>query len=132
MTYEKRVDGRKFDETREIEAKVGVIKRADGSAMFRIGKTVALAAVYGPRSLHPKFMQNPQKGILRCHYNMLPFSGCGDRIRRRHRADNLLRREVHNVVDSRDRNGWVRSILSASAPAARSEGQKTHNQTSIQ
>ena len=26
-------------------------------------------------------MQNPQKGILRCHYNMMPFSGSGDRIR---------------------------------------------------
>ncbi|MBU0472511.1 MAG: exosome complex exonuclease Rrp41, partial [Nanoarchaeota archaeon] len=48
MTYKKRVDGRKFDETRPIEAKAGVIKNADGSAFFRIGKTSAYAAVYGP------------------------------------------------------------------------------------
>ena len=81
MAYPKRFDGRKFDELRPITAKVGVIPRADGSAMFKIGNTVAYAAVYGPRELHPKFMQNSQTGILRCCYNMMPFSGHGDRVR---------------------------------------------------
>ena len=81
MTYKQRIDGRKFDETRPIEAKVGVIKRADGSAMFKIGNTWAYAAVYGPRNLHPKFMQDPQRGILRCNYNMMPFSSSGERVR---------------------------------------------------
>ena len=79
--YKKRYDGRKFDELRDTEAKVGIIKRADGSAMFRIGKTTALAAVYGPRELHPKFLQDPSKGILRCNYNMMAFSGSGDRVK---------------------------------------------------
>ena len=59
MAYKERLDKRGFDETRPIEAKVGIIKRADGSAMFKIGNTIAYAAVYGPRNLHPKFMQNP-------------------------------------------------------------------------
>lgn len=81
MTYKKRNDNRKFDEPREMEAKVGVIKRADGSAMFRIGKTIALVAVYGPRELYPRFLQNPKKGKLRCNYNMMAFSGSGDRVR---------------------------------------------------
>ena len=81
MTYKQRIDGRKFDEARPIEAKVGVIKRADGSAMFKIGNTWAYAAVYGPRNLHPKFMQDPQRGILRCSYNMMPFSSSGERVR---------------------------------------------------
>ena len=81
MTYTKRLDGRKFDEPRKIEAKVGVIKAADGSAMFRIGDTIAYAAVYGPRNLYPKFLQNPEKGTLRCNYNMMPFSSKGDRVR---------------------------------------------------
>lgn len=76
-----RPDGRAANELREMEAKVGIIKRADGSAMFRIGKTIALAAVYGPRELHPKFLQNPEKGVLRCHYNMLAFSGSGERVK---------------------------------------------------
>jgi len=79
--YSKRSDGRKFEETRKIEAKVGVVKRADGSAYFKIGNTEAYAAVYGPRNLYPRFLQNPQTGILRCHYNMMPFSGKGERVR---------------------------------------------------
>ncbi len=81
MSYEKRFDNRKFDETRKIEAKAGVIKRADGSGYFKIGNTEAYAAVYGPRNLFPKFMQDPQKGILRVRYNMMPFSGAGERVR---------------------------------------------------
>lgn len=81
MVYKKRLDGRRIDELRPIEAKAGVIPNADGSAYFKMGKTVAYAAVYGPREMFPKFKQNPKKGILRCHYNMLPFSGTGERIR---------------------------------------------------
>lgn len=81
MTYTERFDGRKFDEPRPMEAKAGVIKNADGSAWFKIGKTEAYAAVYGPRDLHPKFLQNPSSGVLRCYYNMMPFSGAGERVR---------------------------------------------------
>jgi len=76
-----RPDKRKIDETRKIEAKAGIIPKADGSAMFKIGNTMAYAAVYGPRNLYPKFLQNPKKGILRCSYNMMPFSGSGNRVR---------------------------------------------------
>ena len=81
MGYDKRVDGRRPDELRPIIAKAGVIKRADGSAYFKIGDTAAYAAVYGPRDLFPRFLQNPQRGILRCRYNMMPFSGSGDRVK---------------------------------------------------
>lgn len=81
MAYKARADGRKFDETRKIEAKVGIIPNADGSAYFKIGNTWAYAAVYGPRNLHPKFLQDPSKGILRCNYNMMPFSSSGERVR---------------------------------------------------
>jgi exosome complex component RRP41 len=80
MAYTKRNDGRKFEDMREMEAKVGVVKSADGSAKFRIGNTIAVAVVRGPRDLYPKFMQNPQKGILRCNYNMMSFS-VDERIR---------------------------------------------------
>ncbi|MCK4670366.1 MAG: exosome complex exonuclease Rrp41 [Nanoarchaeota archaeon] len=81
MTYTKRKDKRKMDETRPIIAKVGIIPNAKGSASFTIGKTTAYAAVYGPRELHPKFLQDPKTGKLRCNYNMMPFSGTGERIR---------------------------------------------------
>lgn len=79
--YTKRFDGRKPDELRPMEAKVGIIERANGSAMFKIGKTIAYAAVYGPRDLYPSVFQNPEKGVLRCNYNMLAFSGAGERVR---------------------------------------------------
>jgi exosome complex component RRP41 len=81
MAYKKRLDGRKFDELREMEAKVGVIKNATGSASFKIGNTIAYAAVYGPRDLFPRFLKNPKKGLLRCNYNMMAFSGMGERVR---------------------------------------------------
>ncbi len=74
MTYKKRLDGREFDELRPIKAEVGIVPNADGSALFAFGKTVAIAAVYGPKPLHPAHMQNPERGIIRCNYNMLPFS----------------------------------------------------------
>src|SRR3989338_5903436 len=71
---EKRNDGRDFNEIRKIEAKVGIVKRANGSAMFKMGETIAIAAVYGPRELHPRFLQNPETGVLRCNYDMTSFS----------------------------------------------------------
>jgi exosome complex component RRP41 len=74
MSSFKRPDGRKADELRPISAKVGVVPNADGSALFQQGETIAIAAVYGPKIFHPKNQQNPEKGVLRVHYNMLPFS----------------------------------------------------------
>ena len=70
----KRPDGRGVEEMRPITAKVGVVPNADGSAMFSFGDTVAIAAVYGPRKMHPQHQQDPEKGTLRCTYNMLSFS----------------------------------------------------------
>ncbi|MFP4116237.1 MAG: exosome complex exonuclease Rrp41 [Candidatus Aenigmatarchaeota archaeon] len=69
-----RLDGRKPDEIREMEAEAGILKRADGSGYFRMGGTEVLAAVFGPRELHPKHKQKPKTGILQCRYNLAPFS----------------------------------------------------------
>jgi exosome complex component RRP41 len=74
MTTIKRPDGRKVDELRPIKAKVGVVPNADGSAMFQSGETIAIAAVYGPKKMHPQHSQNPEKGTLRCTYAMNSFS----------------------------------------------------------
>ncbi|MBU3913115.1 MAG: exosome complex exonuclease Rrp41 [Nanoarchaeota archaeon] len=72
--YTKRFDGRKLDEARKIKAAVGIIPNADGSAMFSFGDTIAIAAVYGPKVMHPQHAQNPEKGTLRVNYDMLTFS----------------------------------------------------------
>ena len=76
----KREDGRKFNELRKMKAKVGVVPNADGSALFSFGDTIAIAAIYGPKKMHPQHLQNPEKGTLRYNYNMISFS-VTDRIR---------------------------------------------------
>ncbi|MFA4819837.1 MAG: exosome complex exonuclease Rrp41 [Candidatus Aenigmatarchaeota archaeon] len=69
-----RLDGRKFDETRPIVAEVGVLKNADGSAMFKLGNTTAIAGVFGPRKVYPKHEEEAERAILRTKYNMAPFA----------------------------------------------------------
>jgi exosome complex component RRP41 len=70
----KRESGRSITEIRKMIAKVGVVPNADGSAMFAFGDTVAIAAVYGPRLLHPQHLQDSTTGILRVNYDLLSFS----------------------------------------------------------
>ncbi len=69
-----RFDGRQTDEMRPVSMEVGVLHNADGSAMVEIGKTRILAAVYGPKELHPQHLQDQTTGILQVRYNMAPFS----------------------------------------------------------
>ena len=80
MAEFKRSDGRKVNELRPISAKVGVIPNADGSAMWTQGKTIAIAAVYGPKKMHPQHKQDASTGQLRCNYNLGSFS-VSDRAR---------------------------------------------------
>jgi exosome complex component RRP41 len=70
----RRTDGRTADELREIKITVGVVKNADGSAFIEFGKNKIVAAVYGPREVHPKHMALPDRCVLRCRYHMSPFS----------------------------------------------------------
>ena len=104
MVYTTRLDGRKVGDLRPMTAKVGVIPSAKGSAYFKIGNTEAYAAVYGPKEVIPRFLANPKKGILRCHYNMLPFSGTGERIRpgnkrRSQEISMVIKEALEPVVD---------------------------------
>jgi len=70
----KRTDGRGIDELREVKITVGSVKNADGSAFIEFGKNKILAAVYGPREVHPKHMAQSDRCVLRCRYHMSPFS----------------------------------------------------------
>jgi exosome complex component RRP41 len=69
-----RLDGRKPDELRPIKIEVGVLSNADGSAYIEHGKNKILAAVFGPKELHPKHLALPDRMVLRCRYHMAPFS----------------------------------------------------------
>jgi exosome complex component RRP41 len=70
----RRLDGRLPDEMRRLKIQAGVLKRADGSAYVELGDNKVLAAVYGPREMHPRHLQQPDTAVLRCRYNMAPFS----------------------------------------------------------
>jgi exosome complex component RRP41 len=69
-----RTDGRKLLELRPIKIEVGVLSNADGSAYIEQGKNKILAAVYGPKEVHPKHLELPDRSVLRCRYHMAPFS----------------------------------------------------------
>ena len=70
----KRTDGRGIDDLREVKITVGTVKNADGSAFIEFGKNKIVAAVYGPREVHPKHMAQSDRCVLRCRYHMSPFS----------------------------------------------------------
>ncbi len=70
----KRLDGRGFEDLRPIKMKVGVLKRADGSCYLEMGRNKVVAAVYGPREVHPRHLADPIKAVIRYRYNMAPFS----------------------------------------------------------
>ena len=69
-----RLDGRKLDEVRPIKIEVGVLGNADGSAYIEQGKNKILAAVYGPKEVHPRHLALPDRALLRCRYHLAPFS----------------------------------------------------------
>jgi exosome complex component RRP41 len=69
-----RLDGRRPDELRPMKMEVGVLNNADGSAIVEVGNTKILAAVYGPREMHPRHLALPNRAVLRVRYHMTPFS----------------------------------------------------------
>ena len=69
-----RLDGRKWNELRPVKMEVGVLKNADGSAYIEWGKNKIMAAVYGPKEVHPKHQVLPDRALVRSRYHMAPFS----------------------------------------------------------
>ncbi|MEM2224513.1 MAG: exosome complex exonuclease Rrp41 [Candidatus Caldarchaeum sp.] len=69
-----RIDGRRPDELRKIRMEVGVLEKTDGSAYIEVGGTRIYAGVLGPREVHPKHLELPDRGILNCRYHMASFS----------------------------------------------------------
>jgi exosome complex component RRP41 len=69
-----RADGRRPDELRKIRMEVGVLEKTDGSAYTEVGGTKIYAGVIGPREVHPKHLELPDRGIINCRYHMASFS----------------------------------------------------------
>jgi exosome complex component RRP41 len=70
----KRLDGRLPEDLRPVEMKLDIVSRANGSAHVSFGNTVVVTSVFGPKEIFPKHLQEPDTGILKCRYNMAPFS----------------------------------------------------------
>ncbi len=69
-----RIDGRQLDELRPLKIEAGALHQADGSAYVEWGANKVMAAVYGPREVHPRHLQQNNKAIVQCRYNMAAFS----------------------------------------------------------
>jgi exosome complex component RRP41 len=97
-----RTDGRKLDELRPIRLEVGYLSRADGSAYIEHGKNKIVAAVYGPRELHPRHLAQSDRALLRVTYRMATFS-VSDRkrpapSRREHEISMVLRQALEPLL----------------------------------
>ena len=77
LSTSQRLDGRKFDEVRQIESMVNYLPTAHGSAVFTRGETQSLTSVTFGSKLDEQMLDSPMnsgynKFIL--HYNFPPFS----------------------------------------------------------
>jgi len=98
----RRVDGRLANEMRPLKIEAGVLSRADGSAYVEWGMNKIMAAVYGPRECHPRHLQNPERALVQCNYNMASFS-VEDRKkpgpdRRSHEISKIISEALTHVV----------------------------------
>lgn len=69
-----RDDGRPYNSLRNMKMEIGVLNNADGSAYIECGNNKILVGVYGPKELYSKKHAKPDGAVLRCKYNMAPFS----------------------------------------------------------
>ena len=113
-----RLDGRTVDEMRAVEVVAGVLPAADGSAMVRHGKNVAVCAVYGPMEAHPRKIQRQDRAVIDVRYNMAPFSTT-DRIRP---GFNRRSREISKVTPKRSR-----ALCSSSATLGPRSGSRSRS-----
>src|SRR4030042_5809514 len=69
---EKRVDGRKPNEYREIKVEQGIIERAEGSARVRLGKTEIVVGV--KVEMGEPFSDTPNEGVLTVNADFVPLA----------------------------------------------------------
>ena len=68
----KRVDGRAFDEYRELSVEVGVSERAEGSALVKLGKTQVMVGV--KLTVGEPFSDMPDSGVLTTNAELVPLA----------------------------------------------------------
>lgn len=69
-----RFDKRKANEMRPMEMSIGFLPNCAGSARVKVGETIAVAGVYGPKKTRPKHEELKDKLLIRCYYDLVSFS----------------------------------------------------------
>ncbi|KNC47684.1 uncharacterized protein AMSG_11787 [Thecamonas trahens ATCC 50062] len=69
-----RLDGRRPDELRKLQARMDLFSRADGSAYVEMGNTKVVAAVYGPREVRRASMAKHDRAVVRAEFGMATFA----------------------------------------------------------
>ena len=67
-----RVDGRAFDEFRKIEIETGLIEKAEGSALVKLGNTQVIVGV--KMQVGEPFPDSPDKGIIITNAELVPLA----------------------------------------------------------
>ena len=67
-----RIDGRRFDEYRTIKIETGVIPRAEGSALVKIGNTQVLVGI--KMQIGEPYPDTPDKGIMITNAELVPLA----------------------------------------------------------
>ncbi len=115
-----RIDGRKFDEIRDITCEVGVLPRTHGSALFTRGETQALAVMtlgsMGDEQRIETFDGNEFRPFM-LHYNFPPYSvGEARRVggpgRREIGHGGLSTRAVEKVLPAKESFDYTIRIVS--------------------
>ncbi len=102
----KRLDGRAFDDLRNIKIKLGVLGEANGSSYVEWGKNKVVVGVYGPKEVVPRHLENPSKAILRCNYSMVTFCSKEEHgrmgpNRRSVELSKVIREGLEGIVDTK-------------------------------
>ncbi len=74
----KRHDGRKLEDLRSVKIQAHVLNDADGSAYLEWGNNKIVVGVYGPKECIPRHLASPYGAVIKCIYNMSPFSSLGE------------------------------------------------------
>lgn len=106
----KRIDGRKLDQVRPIEAQAGILERTHGSALFTRGETQALCVATLGTSDDEQFVDQLTgtiKNKFLLHYNFPPYSvgeagRMGGTSRREHGHGKLAWRALQAVLPTPD------------------------------
>jgi len=68
----KRIDGRSFEDYRDLEIKVNVIEKAEGSAWVKLGNTQVLVGI--KVDLGEPFPDLPDKGVMTTNVELVPLA----------------------------------------------------------